>query len=300
VNDEELRKALRPSRDIDPLDPEQLIAGAHRRRRRGMAVSGAAAVAVLAVAAVGAIAGIRPSGSPVVEQPTIPPISTPTPPDSPAPNTPAPNTPPSTPEPPRTPGETAAELSQRCRLELGAGDNPPGPAASLKAILTSATSVNASGTIPSAQVVIPSTATTTLIVADSKRWGACDTGYGPGSLSVRQSGKVERPAATDTDAFAVANNAVVRAGVQYDYYWAAGLLPTGVKTVRYTFPRGGSENASITGKYWVMHHLEPAGAPSTPAPPRVEVSLLAANGSVVNEFQLKPGDQTCAQISHGC
>jgi hypothetical protein len=35
-------------------------------------------------------------------------------------------------------------------------------------------------------------------------------------------------------------------------------------------------------------------------PAKIRVRLLAANGSVVNDFRLEWGAQTCAQISHGC
>jgi hypothetical protein len=86
MNGDELREALRPSGDIDPLDPAKVIAGAHRRRRRGIATVGASAGAVLAVVAVGVVVGIQSSGSPVIEQPVAPSSSTPTPISTPTPS----------------------------------------------------------------------------------------------------------------------------------------------------------------------------------------------------------------------
>ncbi|WP_020388603.1 hypothetical protein [Kribbella catacumbae] len=268
MNDDELREVLRAPDGIDPLDPANVIAGAHRRRRkRGMAVGGAAAVAVLAVVAVSVIAGTRPSGSPVVEQPT-PSVSTPK----------ATRT---TPQ-----GPNVATLVAQCKAELRVHDLALGPKTAKQALLSSA-----DGSL--------------IVIADGKNWTACDTGYrqvgGSVRMSARSPGPIRRPATSDADAFAVANNVVTRAGKDFDYYWAAGLLPVGVTKVSYSFPGGSSVDAVVSGKYWLMRHSVPmAGPETTPSPERVEVRLLAADGAVLKKFKLQPGEQTCEQISHGC
>lgn len=261
--DDELREALRAPAGIEPLDPANVIAGAHRRRRRrGMAAGGAAAVAVLAVVSVSVIAGTRPSGSPVVEQPSV-----------------------STPKAPRvTPqGPNVASLVTACQAELRGHELSLGPGAAKQALMTAA-----DGTL--------------IVIADGKQWAACDTGYrqvgGPVKMSARSPGAIRRPALSDADAFAVANNMVTRAGKEFDYYWAAGLLPVGVTTVSYSFPGGSSVDAVVTGKYWLMRHSVPMTG--TPGPEPVEVRLLGAGGTVLKKFVLQPGEQTCEQISHGC
>lgn len=264
MNDDELREALRAPGGIEPLDPANVIAGAHRRRKRGMAAGGAAAVAVLAVVAVSVIAGTRPSGSPVVERPT-PSVSTPK----------ATRT---TPQ-----GPNVATLVAQCKAELRVHDLALGPKAAKQALLSSA-----DGSL--------------VVIADGKNWTACDTGYrqvgGSVKMSARSPGPIRRPTTSDADAFAVANNVVTRAGKDFDYYWAAGLLPVGVTKVSYSFPGGSSVDAVISGKYWLMRHSVPMT--STPGPERVEVRLLGANGSVLKKHVLQPGEQTCEQISHGC
>lgn len=267
MNGDELREALRPPDDIESLDPARVIAGAHRRRKRGMAAGGAAVAAVLAVVAVGVIADSRPSGSPAVERPT-PSISTPK----------ATRT---TPQGPNVPA-----LVAQCKAELRAHDLALGPTAAKQAILSTA-----DGTL--------------MVVADGKNWTACDTGYRqvghPVEMSVRNPGPIRRPAITNVDAFAVANNLVTKAGKSFDYYWAAGLLPSGVTTVSYSFPGGSTVDAVVEGKYWLMHHWVPmAGAESTASSERVEVRLLGPGGAVLKKFKLQPGLQTCEQISHGC
>jgi hypothetical protein len=99
----------------------------------------------------------------------------------------------------------------------------------------------------------------------------------------------------------VANNELTKAGKTFNYYWAAGLLPTGVTTVRYTFPGGSSVDATVSGKYWLMQHSVPLPGPQTSvSPERVRVQLLGESGVALKKFALKPGEQTCAQITHGC
>jgi hypothetical protein len=264
MNDDELREALRAPGGIEPLDPAKVITGAHRRRKRGVAVVGAAAVAVLAVVAVSVIAGTRPSGSPVVEQPSV-------------------STPSTTKAPRATPqGPNVASLVAACQAELRGHELSLGSGAAKQAMLS-----GADGTL--------------IVIADGKQWAACDTGYRVGGsvgASARSPGAIRPPAMSDADAFAVANNMVTRAGKEFDYYWAAGMLPVGVTTVRYSFPGGSSVNAVVDGKYWLMRHAVPMTG--TPGPERVEVRLLGPSGTVLKKHVLQPGEQTCEQISHGC
>jgi hypothetical protein len=263
MNDDDLREALRPPGDIEPLDPARVIAGARRRRRRSLATGGAAAVAVLAVAGAGVFAGSRPTGLPVVEQ------STPT----------TSTAKPSRTTPSATPQVDLDALTAQCKSALRRDQELVfGPATGRRASLSSP-----QGTL--------------IVVADSKHWAACDSGYRPIELSVRKPAAIRRPALSDTDAFAVASNAVTKAGKSYDYYWAAGLLPAGVTAINYIFPGGTTAEAVVSGNYWMLQHWIPGASLS---PQRVRVQLIGSTGAVLKTFTLKPGEQTCAQISHGC
>ncbi|MEU4390651.1 hypothetical protein [Kribbella sp. NPDC023855] len=266
MNDEDLREALRPPAGIEPLDPATVIAGARRRRKRNLATGGASAVAVLAVVVAASVfGGTRPTGNPVVEQPK-PSVATAKPSRA--------ATPKSQPNVPALVALCKSALKRDQTLVLG-------PAAAKQALLST----------PRGAVIV---------IADSKHWAACDSGDRP-DMAVREPGTVKRPAISDTDAFAVAHNELTRAGKTFNYYWAAGLLPTGVTTVRYTFPGGSSVNATVSGKYWLMQHSVPLPGPqASVSPERVRVQLLGDSGVVLKKFALKPGEQTCAQITHGC
>jgi hypothetical protein len=143
-----------------------------------------------------------------------------------------------------------------------------------------------------------------LILADSKYWAGCDTAYArhDGQGSLREPARISKPSTTDADAFAVANNIIPTAGKNYEYYWAAGMMPSGVTKIAYTFADGVTTNAVVKGNYWVMQYrqakpwVEGADADQS----RIEVTLSGANGTVVRSFKLVWGEQTCAQISHGC
>lgn len=274
MNDDELRAALRQDDGIQPLDPAAVIAGAHRRRTRDLISGGAAAVAVLAVAAGGIVAANRSTtGAPVV--PPVAGTSSPTP----------HKTPFSTPTSARvTPGPTGSALVTACRAALASAPDSPGSKAIRRAVHGG----------PEGELII---------VADSKNWGACDTAF-PGNdqpqVTARAPGPIQRPAVGDADAFAVANNQISFDTKSYEYYWAAGLMPTGVAKIRYAFPDGETADSVVFGKYWTMRHRSPQPADSAPLGQRIQVQLLAANGSVVRTFLLTWGTQTCAQITHGC
>jgi hypothetical protein len=280
MNDDEIRDALRADEHIVPLDPAKVIAGARRRRRtRNLTTGGLAAVAVLAIATGGIITANGLNGSPAVDPPLG---GTPT-------AVPSART-------TGTPGAVASSANPgenvlaRCQAALSGAEPRPGPKATQQAIL------------PGADGAV-------VVIADSLYWAACDSGYngnGVVEVSARRPAGLATPSTSDTDAFAVANSRVTKAGKDYEYYWAAGRLPAGVKTVRYGFPDGRTLDAVVTGKYWLMHYWSPSTANdgaggSTPVQPaKIRVRLLAANGSVVNDFRLEWGAQTCAQISHGC
>ncbi|MFI7060343.1 hypothetical protein ACIBL3_05120 [Kribbella sp. NPDC050124] len=145
---------------------------------------------------------------------------------------------------------------------------------------------------------------TVLILADSKYWAGCDTAFarnGSGEGSIRQPTKIAKPAPGDAEAFTVANNLISIKGKQYEYYWAAGQLPSNVAKISYTFPDGKTTQAVINGTYWVMQHqtATPWKEGSVEGP-QIQVILWAPNGQPLRNFLLTWGEDTCAQISHGC
>lgn len=282
--DDELRDALRSDDGIEPLDPAKVITGAQRRRRnRDLTTGSLAAVAVLAVVVGGVIATDGTNSGAPVDPPVVgTPSSTPSARSS------------TTPRAASTPAMSAAQLLANCKVALAEEDPKPGANATQQALLES----------PQGSV---------LVIADSKYWAACDNGYiseGEAQVSARRPADLAAPSPEDTDAFAVAQNRLTQPSGNYDdfeYYWAAGRLPTGVKTVRYTFPDGKTVDATVQGKYWLMHYWSlqqtPGGSEggATPgAPERIRVRLVAADGTVVNDFRLAEPEQICAQITHGC
>lgn len=145
---------------------------------------------------------------------------------------------------------------------------------------------------------------TLLVLADGNHWAGCSTAYARhnGEGSLRKPAKVATPPLT-AETFAVANNLIPVKGKEYDYYWAAGRLPSGVAKIAYRFPDGVTTQAVVQGDYWLMQHREAkpyvAGS-SAVKRAKIKVTLQRANGSVLKELQLTWGEHTCAQISHGC
>ncbi|TCM49331.1 hypothetical protein [Kribbella sp. VKM Ac-2568] len=143
-----------------------------------------------------------------------------------------------------------------------------------------------------------------LILADSKYWAGCDTAYArhDGQGSLREPARIAKPSATDAGAFAVANNIIPTAGKKYEYYWAAGMMPSGVSKIAYTFPDGVTAQAVVKGNYWVMQYRQakPWVEGADADQPKIKVTLSRASGTVVKSYKLVWGEQTCAQISHGC
>ncbi len=142
-----------------------------------------------------------------------------------------------------------------------------------------------------------------VVLANGNYWAGCSTAYARqnGEGSLREPAKLGKPPAT-ADTFAVANNLIPMQGKEYDYYWAAGQLPAGVAKIAYTFPDGATEHAVVKGNYWLMQHREakPWVQGSDPKRAKLKVTLQRSDGSVLKEFRLTWGEQTCAQISHGC
>lgn len=255
----------------------------------GLAVAAVAGVAVAASAAangqdtaVGATSG-GPSATPVQTTPEQP-IATPG--DA------------STPEPPRVsagsgvkpvppaqPAEHALPKDpvKACKALLASAADKPGPNAKVAARLD-----GAPGTI--------------LVLADSNYWAACDTAYARqnGEGSLRRPAQIATPAATAAT-FAVADNIIPMQGKDYEYYWAAGILPAGVTGVTYTFPDGSTAQAKIQGKYWLMQHRAASpwvqGTGGAEQPRMIKVTLSGANAKTLF---LIWGVNTCAQITHGC
>jgi hypothetical protein len=147
---------------------------------------------------------------------------------------------------------------------------------------------------------------TTLILADDNRWAGCDTaGYTHNHASLREPGRIDKPAVGDDDAFAVDEYAQSQnwsdSEPWYQYFWAAGLVPDGVAKIMYTFPGGRTAFAKITGDYWVMQHAGGRIALGQDVDqPNIKVTLTRADGSVIRTFPLAWGEQTCEATNHGC
>ena len=283
-----------------------MIEQGRKRRVARMLVSGLAVAAVAGVAIAGtAVAhGWRPSGKTAVAggpgtptavqtpvTPTVPttqPTPIPTSPRRTTPTSPTPKpittrkpTPPQTPTP-ALPADPVAACKTWLQESRAAGE--PGADAKVVARLN-----GAPGTV--------------LILADSNYWAGCDTAYArnAGKGSIRQPAAVTGPAPSDSAAFAVANNLIPIKGKQYQYFWAAGRLPSNVANISYTFPDGKTTKAVIQGRYWLMQHQVATPWTEGMAPTtRVQVILWAANGQPLRNFFLNWGQDTCAQISHGC
>ncbi len=147
---------------------------------------------------------------------------------------------------------------------------------------------------------------TSMIFAENGRWVGCDTaGYRFNHGSIRAPASTAPPAVTDNDTFAVSQYAQSKTwkpnSVWYHFYWAAGVLPDGVAKISYTFPDGGTEQADVTGRFWLMQHApdEPLQE-GVPEGDPIKVTLSRSDGSVIRTFSLRWGEQTCAHINHGC
>ena len=208
-------------------------------------------------------------------------------------------------KPPATPSDQPSAIPSASRKTAGVKpvvptpkvqDPPADPVAACKGWLK-----EVDGPGSSAKVVarLDGAPGSVLILADGKYWAGCDTAYArhDGQGSIRQPAK-PGTASTSPDAFAVANNLIPIKGKEYEYYWAAGLLPAGITKIAYTFPDGTTTNAVIKGGYWLMQHQTATPWKEGTAPgQQIKVTLTGKNGK---SFTLAWGEQTCAQISHGC
>jgi hypothetical protein len=281
--EDDLRVALAPDDTIAPLDPARVIAGARRRRKvRALATAGVASVAVIGIAAGGFLAA---SGSlDNAPQPADPGVIDPTvdstPRTSPTPQ-PSYETPSATPAPPtgQTAGSTATPPTVADCLQEAAATGDPGPGSAAKQL------ASLDGRL--------------IVVADSKYWMACDTTVRP-TPTARKPAKLMKPSVQDSNAFAVANNEIETAAGRRDFFWAAGMLPDGVATVRYSFVDGAVVDAEVSNGFWMMRHVSTVPPGVEDLGSRVRVQLLSRTGAVLNDVRLNWGTQTCAQISHGC
>jgi hypothetical protein len=267
IPEDELRAALAPDSSIPPLDPARVIAGAHRRKTRTFAT---AAVAVIAVAGVatGGILGRTLADAP---EPADPALTTATPSSTPVPSAKQ------TVTPGRTASNTTPLTPAACLAELN-GQQGPGTKATQQSMLDDALGK-------------------TVVLADSRYWVVCDNSGG--QVSARAPQRLKRPGVQESDAFAVATEVLDRPDGQREFFWAGGMLPSGVATVRYTFPDGKSVDAAVAGSFWLLRHLSTA-PPAGPSAKQIRVRLLSGANAVLADFRLDWGTQTCAQISHGC
>jgi hypothetical protein len=269
MNDKDLRDLFAAPDELEPLNPAAIIAGAHRRRRRrDLFAGGVAAVAVLAVA-VGSLVAVTHSNTGAPAKPPVAGVTSPAP---------------TKPTSPKLPPGKATKLTTAACLSAYAGQAPNAPTSKAQVI----------GTVDGAEGRL-------MVVADSKYFGVCENSYGS-EPSIREAARIKRPTTSDSDAFAVANDGIDNAqGQTHEFYWGGGLLPRGVAGVRYIFPDGKTVDAKVFGEYWAVRYLSTSLRVIGQGPPgRVAVRLIGADGSVVKEFKLVDGTQTCAQISHGC
>ncbi len=277
----DLRVALAPDDTIAPLDPSRVIAGARRRRKvRALAAAGVASVAVMSVAAGGFLAAGGDSAPQPADPGVIDPTVESTPRTAPTPQ-PSIETPSATPAPPstQTTGSTAPlPTVVDCLQEAAASSEPaPGSGAEQRGSLD--------GRL--------------IVVADSKYWMACDNTVRP-TPTARKPAKLQKPRVDDSNAFAVANNEIETSAGPRDFFWAAGMLPDGVATVRYIFVDGAAVDAEVSNGFWMMRHVSTVPPGVDDLGSRVRVQLLSRTGAVLNDVRLNWGTQTCAQISHGC
>ncbi len=280
-----------------------MIEQGRKRRVARVLVSGLAVAAVAGVAIAGtAVAHGRRSssktaaaggpGTPTVVQTPEPVMPTvPTPPRRTAPTSPTPRpiaTP--TPEVPRKPIPTKPAL-------------PADPVAACKTWLKESRAAGEPGASAKVVARLDGAPGTVLILADSNYWVGCDTAFARnnGKGSIRQRAAVTGPAPGDSEAFTVANNLIPINGKQYQYFWSAGRLPAGVTKISYAFPDDVTTNAVIKGKYWLMQHQVAVPWTAGMAPTtQIKVKLYGANGQQLRDFLLNWGEDTCAQITHGC
>jgi hypothetical protein len=269
TTEDELRAALAPDATITPLDPARVIAGARRRRKvRTLATAAVAVVAVAGIATGGLLGRSLADGT----EPADPALTTATPSRTPIPSAKQ------TVSPGRTPSNTAPLTPAACLAEI-TGHQGPGTGATQQSLLNDALGK-------------------TVVLADSRYWVVCDNTTG-GQVSARAPQRLQRPSVQDADAFAVATDVLDRPEGQREFFWAGGMLPSGVATVRYTFPDGKSVDAAVAGSFWLLRHLATT-PPAGPSANQIRVRLLSGGNAVLADFRLDWGTQTCAQISHGC
>jgi hypothetical protein len=293
-----------------------MIEPGRRRRMATMLVSGLAVAAVAGIAIAGtAMARNRQSGdtpaagggpgTPAAVQTPAPPTDSPTAastPSAPSVSTPAVSTPA---EPPATvaPGTGQTPIRKPLPPKPQEQQPPADPVAACKQWLKGV-DVPKPGSGAKTVARLNGAPGTVLVLADSKYWAGCDTAYARqnGQGSIRQPVPVTGPAPGDAEAFTLANNLIPINGKLYEYYWAAGRVPAGVTKITYAFPDGNTTNAVIQGKYWLMQHQTTTPwKEGTPAPTKlIKVTLYGANGQPLRDFLMNWGEDTCAQINHGC
>lgn len=263
---------------LPPLEPAKVIAGAHRRRRvRGLVTAGVACGAVVAVVAGGVVVAANgPSGR---EQPGPPVVGSPV-----------------TPSPPTRP-PTVPPTSTR---------TPKGPAVSVAACLRPLTESGRPGPTAKSRtrLRLDEATGTTMIVADRTTWLGCDRSHDDEDrYSLIEPGRMTPPSTAKVDPFRVSNRSISIGSSRYERFWAAGMLPAGVRTIRYTFWDGASRDAKVADGFWVMQYQrsQPAAAGQDITKlARIKVELIAAGERVVRTFRLSWLTDTCAQINHGC
>jgi hypothetical protein len=143
---------------------------------------------------------------------------------------------------------------------------------------------------------------TTAIYDDGAQWIVCDTfatqdGGVPTLLAVHDDNASYEPSAAN---LAISENHLMGGG---DQFFAAGKTFDGVTRIRYTFPGGHVEDATMADGMWLVDYRPTSGPLADPQvnettldPIRVTVTRPTSTQT----FTLPWGEGTCAQTNHGC
>ncbi|WP_145808243.1 hypothetical protein [Kribbella amoyensis] len=228
------------------------VIAGHRRRRRRQVTAALAAVSVLVAA--GVVTTVAGSG-----RDTLPPVAS----------------------TPSTSPESVSPAERACRAEISASAKrsarlPDDLAAKMEVVAGSS---------------LPGVAGKVLVLKGPDVWLGCDTVADRGRAVVSQARPLGGGSFQGSD-FATAFNVITVSGKLTDYYWAAGILPDGIKRIRYRFEDGSRADAKVVGSYWIMQSLQTSG--NGPA----EVELIDAGGKVVRRHPVDPTG--CPLETRGC
>jgi hypothetical protein len=141
------------------------------------------------------------------------------------------------------------------------------------------------------RVGIQEVAGTTVVVADQDRTWTCNL---EPEFAVSYPGKAIIDLAGPSD-FALAQYS---APGQATFFWGGGALPAGGKTISFIFPDKQEVFAETQDGFWVMQYFPRNEFDSRG--PGIQVHITSHNTASGGGFELKWGQHTCNQVSHGC